>query len=136
MRVIKEVYKVDKRMNFIEALQKACEGQMIARLEWYNIITKGVHGNTRIISEDDLNLKFVFRQVPTKISLDIVPKMTSLPEQVKAEFLKLGKELHYQNQFAMVGVFEDRNEIHGWRPTEEDKEATDWVILSRAEAEK
>lgn len=135
-RVIKEVYTVDKRMGFIEAVQKACDGCMIARLEWYNNVTKDGFGNSRIIAEDDINIKFVFRQVPTKISLDIVPKMTSLPEQVKTEFLKLGKELHYQNQFACVGVFEDRNEIHGWRSTEEDREATDWVILERVEPEK
>lgn len=120
MKISIGVYTVDKRMDFVEALQKACEGEMIARLEWYDRYTP-----------IPPNSKFVFRQVPSKISLDTVSKMTSLPEQVKAEFVKIGKDLHYQNQFAMVTVFEDRNELQGWRPSEEDKEAKDWVVLER-----
>ena len=110
-------YEVEHRMDFVAAIQKACDGEMITRLDW-------------AMSSGD-NVSFVFRQVPSNIGLEIVPKMTSLPEKVKTELLLRRKELQYQNQFAYVTDSEESSSISGWRPNQEDKEAKDWVVLER-----
>ena len=49
-----------KSLNFGEAIQALNEGKMVARQGWDNL--------------------FVFKQVPSIIDKDVVPKMTSLPE--------------------------------------------------------
>lgn len=69
---------------------------------------------------------FVFQQVPSEISIDIVPRMTSLPELVRAEFMRRGQPLRYSNQFALV---KPDNSINGWTPSPADTLAEDWTIL-------
>lgn len=69
---------------------------------------------------------FVFRQVPSEINSDIIPKMQSLPQSVKDEFIRRGGNITYQNQLAIV--YPD-NSIHGWSPSVSDSLASDWVIL-------
>jgi len=68
---------------------------------------------------------FIFQQVPSEISIDIVPKMTSLPEAVKAVFVRRGANLRYQNQIAMVA---ENNVIEGWTAQAADVLAEDWII--------
>lgn len=70
---------------------------------------------------------FVFRQVPSQVPTEIIPKMTSLPEMVKAKVAERGLPLTYQNQFAIV--YPD-NSVHGWAPSSSDALATDWCIHS------
>ena len=82
---------------------------------------------------------FVFMQVPLKIDMSIVPKMQSLPESVKEEFIRRNNggyspgvdpiyfnSITYQNQMAIV--YPD-NSIHGWAPSASDSLAEDWEVL-------
>lgn len=69
---------------------------------------------------------FVFRQVPATIPVDTIPKMQSLPDAVKGEFLRRNLPISYQNQFALV---KPDNSIHGWSPSSGDTLAEDWIIL-------
>jgi hypothetical protein len=79
---------------------------------------------------------FIFMQVPQSISRDIVPKMTSLPPAVKAEFERRFNDyrfrensqeaIHYRDQLAIVNK---KNEITTWMACPEDVFADDWVII-------
>mgnify|MGYP003648375568 CR=1 FL=1 len=99
----------------IEALKK---GRRIARKGWNG---KGM---------------FIFMQVPSTIGMDIVPKMQSLPDSVKDEFIRRQKnapkysredmDIRYRNQIAMV--YPD-NTIYGWVASPSDLLEEDWVIL-------
>lgn len=82
-------------------------GKMIARRAWANGC-------------------FIFAQVPSIISKDIIPKMTSLPEAVKQELSERGLELSYHNQIALVN---NKSHICGYTPTVSDLSADDWFIL-------
>lgn len=102
-------------MNFDKALEALKEGKKVKRNGW----------NGRGL--------FVFMQIPSIIDMEIVPKMQSLPQSVKDEFVKRynsGSEnfpcIRYNNQFAIVDM---SNLICGWVPSASDILATDWVIL-------
>lgn len=70
---------------------------------------------------------FVFMQVPATIQSEIIPKMQSLPDSVKAEFARRGDSpISYCNQFALV---KQDNTINGWAPSSADTLAEDWEIL-------
>lgn len=69
---------------------------------------------------------FVFRQVPATIPLETIPKMQSLPDAVKEEFIRRGLPISYSNQFALV---KPDNSINSWAPSSGDTLAEDWVIL-------
>jgi hypothetical protein len=76
--------------------------------------------------------KFIFMQVPSTISSDIVPKMQSLPQQVKDEFNHRfndrGRQIDsicYSNQIAIVNT---SNLITGYSPSLEDTLADDWIV--------
>lgn len=94
--------------TFGEALEAAKQGKRICREGWNG---KGL---------------FVFHQVPATISLEVIPKMTSLPELVKEEFIRRGQPISYSNQLALV---KPSNEINGWAPSTPDALAADWCIL-------
>lgn len=66
---------------------------------------------------------FVFMQVPSNISIDIIPKMQSLPQSVKDIFQARGTSISYSNQFAIV---HSDNKINGWIPSSSDLLAEDW----------
>lgn len=69
---------------------------------------------------------FVFMQVPSEINNEIVPKMQSLPQSVKDEFVKRGGNISYSNQMAIV---KPDNSINGWVPSVSDILAEDWLIV-------
>ena len=93
-------------MDFGQALELVVSGRMIAREGWNG---KGL---------------FVFRQVPSIISVEIVPKMQSLPDAVKVELGSRGYEsISYSNQLALV---DEHNHITGWSPSTSDALADDW----------
>lgn len=121
----------DGSRNFGGAVQALVGGKMITRKGW---------------NGKDL---FVFMQVPSIISLDIVSKMQSLPQAVKNEFIRrrsqeleyVEKTSHllkdrlaitqyqniaYNNQLALV--YPD-NTITGWSPSASDALAVDWLVL-------
>lgn len=94
--------------NFGQAIEALKEGKRVAREGWNG---KGM---------------FVFQQVPSEISEEIVPKMQSLPQKVKDEFAKRGGSIRYKNQLAMV--YPD-NTIYGWVASPSDVLENDWCIL-------
>lgn len=70
---------------------------------------------------------FIFQQVPSIIPIDVVPKMQSLPQSVKDEFVRRqGATISYKNQLAMV--YPD-NTIYGWVASPSDVLEQDWCIL-------
>ena len=68
----------------------------------------------------------VFKQIEAKIPVAMVPNMTSLPDAVKEEILRVGLDhIHYQNQYIMLwptGV------MTHYCPSVIDMRATDWVV--------
>lgn len=97
-----------KNLSIGAAIEAAEQGKRIAREGWNG---KGL---------------FVFRQVPSEIPPETVPRMTSLPEPVRAEFIRRGLPLRYSNQFAIVMP---DNTINGWTPSPSDTLAKDWCVL-------
>lgn len=102
-------------MEFQIAINALKEGKMVTRQGWNG---KGM---------------FVFMQVPSEISKDIVPKMQSLPPAVKAEFQKRFDDpnqqinaIYYSNQLALVNT---SNLITGWSPSVSDVLSEDWEVL-------
>lgn len=67
---------------------------------------------------------FVFRQVPSKVPHDVIPKMTSLPAKVKEVLMTRHRDLHYHHQFAVV---DSLSNIQSFIPTVDDMEAHDWI---------
>ncbi len=84
------------------------KGKMVARTGWNG---KGL---------------FVFRQVPAQVPMSIIPKMSSLPQSVKDEFIKRAKDISYSDQLALV---KPDNSISGWSPSTNDTLAEDWIVL-------
>jgi hypothetical protein len=69
---------------------------------------------------------FIYKQIPAKIDVSIVPAMTSVPDEVKEVMKKLEKGFHYKNQAVQV----DKNgNVTYWITTVEDLLAEDWYIL-------
>ncbi|MDO6737080.1 DUF2829 domain-containing protein [Wenyingzhuangia sp. 2_MG-2023] len=111
-----------KLYSYSEALKAVKQGKMIQRKGWNG---KGL---------------FVFMQVPSVIDVvKTVPKMQSLPESVKQEFLKreakhkeqnifskTNTTLQYVNQMAIV---DKKNKIQGWSPSVADTLEEDWYII-------
>ena len=101
-------------LNFGQAIEALKDGKRVSREGWNG---KGL---------------FVFMQVPSTISGEIIPKMQSLPDTVKAEFAKRINEdlsikpISYKNQLAMV--YPD-NTIYGWVASPSDMLEEDWCIL-------
>lgn len=93
--------------TFGQAIEALKQGKIVSRAGW-----------------NGKNL-FVFRQVPSEVPAEIIPKMTSLPPAVKAVLVKSGAPITYQNQFCIV--YPD-NSLHGWQPSGSDALATDWQI--------
>ncbi len=76
---------------------------------------------------------FVFMQVPSEIKKEIVPKMQSLPQAVKDEFVRRFEDeneqidaIYYNDQLALVNP---SNLITGWSPSTADALADDWEVL-------
>lgn len=73
---------------------------------------------------------FIFRQVPSTIGKDIVPKMQSLPDDVKEfferTFRKESRDIHYDNQVCYVG---EANTLVNFAFQAADIFAEDWEEL-------
>lgn len=100
-------------MNFSKAKILLDEGKMVRRSEWFFADT------------------FVFRQVPSVIPKEVVPKMQSLPDLVKQEFQRRFDSpsmqvsgISYSNQYALVN---GSNLIVGYSPSVSDIQAEDWM---------
>jgi len=103
-------------MRIGEALSVLKDGGCVARHGWNG---KGL---------------FIFRQVPATIGMTIVPKMQSLPQSVKDEFIKRFESssnpahtvINYDNQLALV---DKDNKIQGWSSSTPDALAEDWYVV-------
>ena len=95
-------------LDFGEAIEALKEGKKVARSGW--------NGNGL----------FVFKQVPSPIDAAIVPKMTSLPQSVKDEFVKRGQGPNYCNQMAIV---KPDGSVDSWVASSADTFAEDWEIV-------
>ncbi len=108
---------MENLVDFGQAIKALKEGKRVARKGWNG---KGL---------------FVFMQVPSTISMEIVPKMQSLQESVKDTFIKRSltpnapkstENINYKNQLAIV--YPD-NTIYGWVASPSDILEEDWIIL-------
>jgi hypothetical protein len=72
---------------------------------------------------------FLFRQVNNVVSFDRIGTMASLPENVKTEFIRHGKDLFYENQIMFCDPTGDKIHMEpfqaGWR----DEHYKDWYVL-------
>ena len=75
---------------------------------------------------------FIFKQVPSRIPGEIVPKMTSLPEQAKTQFMSTFRDarllissIYYSDQLAVVGLY---NKIDSYSVSADDIFANDWEV--------
>ena len=105
---------IKQNQTFGEAIAEVKKGKMIARDGWNG---KGL---------------FVFMQVPSEIGKEIVPKMQSLPQAVKDEFVRRFEDeneqissIFYNDQLALVNT---SNLISGWSPSTNDAMAEDWIV--------
>jgi len=109
-------------VSFGAAIKALKEGKRVQRSGWNG---KGL---------------FIFMQVPSEVPMEVVPKMSSLPQSVKDEFERRftsgekkegvdpieNNTIKYKNQLAMV--YPD-NTIYGWVASPSDVLEEDWVIL-------
>lgn len=94
------------KVTFEEAVEAMENGFMVARKAWKD--------------------GFGFMHIPSEIPADLVPRMASLPESVKATFMARGLPIKYSSQFSLVKY---DNSINCWSPSVEDILATDWEVL-------
>lgn len=100
-------------MRFSEVQEALNEGSMIFRTGWNG---KGL---------------FVYKQVPSKCSVEVIERMTSLPESARAHFLKKGEPIRFGIQMCIVGP---DNLINSWVPSCSDLFADDWCIHNAHES--
>ena len=101
-------YRKNGALTYGHAITALKEGKMVQRAGWNGA---GM---------------FVFMQVPATVPAAIVPKMSSLPEEVKEALTLRGGDLQYSNQFALV---KEDNTINGWVASSADTLAEDWCTL-------
>jgi hypothetical protein len=117
LSVFEESHKLNGNLSLSDAVEFGLKrGKAIRRREWRTF-------------------KFVFMQVPSNINIEkIVPKMQSLPEEIKEIFLDRSKnkisrnnsEINYHNQLALV--YPD-NKVTAWNASTDDILTNDYEIL-------
>lgn len=95
-------------LNFGEAIEALKQGKMISRSGW--------NGSGM----------FIFKQVPAHIGLETIPKMQSVPNDVKEHLLTIETELKYTNQMCIVN---HEGRVDSWVASSSDTFAEDWYIL-------
>ena len=103
-------------LNIGEAVEALHKGERLSREGWPNA--------------HDV---FIFKQVPSEINKEIVPRMQSLPPLVKDYFIWSFEDpksqinaIYYDNQVAKVSP---TNMITAYAPSIEDLFAKDWYII-------
>ncbi len=69
----------------------------------------------------------VFRQVPARISKEIIPKMQSLPEEAKKHILAHTGFINYNSQCLIYNT--NTGEANSWSPSVDDIFAYDWELV-------
>lgn len=98
-----------KNLSFGEVIEAMREGKCVSREGWNG---KGM---------------FVCKQVPAEIYCNIIPKMSSLPQEAKDLLYNRDKSIFYVNQMIIV---KPDNTIDSWVASSSDTFATDWCILN------
>lgn len=96
-------------LSFEQALPMLREGYAIRRNGWNG---KGL---------------MVFKQVPAHITSDIIPKMQSLPDEVKRLILDHGDHIDYVSQGLIFNP--ETGEANSWVPSISDVFANDWELV-------
>lgn len=110
--VFDDHYKITKQMDFGDAIKAMKLGFPVAREGWNG---KGM---------------FVFKHVPARIDHSIIPKMQSVPQEVKSVIMKREEPvLHYMAQFVLV---KPDGEVNSWAPSSSDTCADDWYVIDQA----
>lgn len=69
----------------------------------------------------------VFKQVPARITSDIIPKMQSLPDEAKRHILAAGDHINYVDQCLIFNP--ENGEANSWSPSLADIFACDWELV-------
>lgn len=101
-------------MKFSEVQEALAQGAMIFRTGWNG---KGM---------------FVYKQVPSKCSVEVIHKMTSLPESAREYYIEKGEPIKFGSQMCIVGP---DNVINSWVPSSSDLFANDWCIYNNSDCE-
>lgn len=96
-----------ENVNYGQAIEALKIGKKVSRKGWNG---KGM---------------FVFKQIPAEIGLDIIPKMQSVPQDVKDSMIQNNQTLKYTNQMAIVN---DEGRVDSWVASSSDTFAEDWII--------
>ena len=94
--------------TFGDAIEHLRNGGMVAREGWNG---KGM---------------YVFKQVPSTVPANIVPKMSSLPDGVKEYMVVEARTPRYRNQMAITTP---DGYIDSWVASSSDTFATDWILF-------
>ena len=97
-----------ENLNFGQAIEALKNGKMVARKGW------------------NKSGMFVFKQIPSEVGLEIIPKMQSVPCSVKKHMLDSETTLKYTNQMVLV---QPEGRIDSWVASSSDTFAEDWYIV-------
>ena len=96
-------------LNFGDAVEFLRTGYMVKRAGWQTKST------------------FVVKQVPTRVSEEIIPNMRSLPYFAKKHILGTTQTILYSDQCLIIDSLTGRAD--SWSPTMEDIFAEDWRVI-------
>ncbi|MFH6944649.1 DUF2829 domain-containing protein [Flavobacterium sp. FlaQc-50] len=69
---------------------------------------------------------FIVKQIPGVIGVDIIPRMASLPDSVKAVFVERNQPISYESQMLIIKA---DGSADSWVPSSSDCFAEDWIIV-------
>lgn len=99
------------KFNFADAVEQAKRGYLVARNSWgpdYGVI---------------------FFRPDDRLDSNIIPNIKSIPQSLKdyiANDTNVGESILFTGYLSR---YEKGTVMNAWIPTEEDKKATDWVIV-------
>lgn len=97
-------------MTYGEIIKELADGKTLAR--------KGWPGGS-----------FIVRQIPQTIGLDVIPRMTSLPDMAKTHLKQHESSISYHDQILRVDVNFGKSYATYYIPSWEDMFADDWYIV-------
>ena len=71
---------------------------------------------------------YIVKQVPARIEGNVIPRMTSLPEQAKEKLMKDTKFISYESQCLIIDS--ETGIANSWHPSISDVFSEDWVIVN------
>jgi hypothetical protein len=95
-------------LTFGQAVEAAKQDKIVTRKGW---LTKN---------------NFVFQRPADLLSKEFIPKVKSLPDQVKSMLHSLDRDVMFR---AYLCKFEGGEVVNGWIPSQEDILSDDWCIL-------